>query len=213
MRGRDIFAFGAILYQMVTGRPAFKEQTLALLIAAVQTVDPEPASKAQPMVPAALDHVIRRCLHKDPRQRLQTAWDLLAQLAVDRGRRIAGWRLGPLLVGAPRQRQDRAVWAALAVASLVAVGLTPPPSPRSAPRRNREMVRFTVSNMGAVRAVPISISPNGRWITAAKGRAEPRRRRSAAESGRAAGALEDSSSPNRSGRRTAVSSHFFRMGS
>ena len=76
----DIFSFGAMLYEMVTGGPAFQEKTLALLIAAVQSVDPEPVAKAQPMAPPALDHVIRRCLSKDPRQRLQTAWDLMMQL-------------------------------------------------------------------------------------------------------------------------------------
>jgi serine/threonine protein kinase len=44
----DFFAFGAILYEMVTGRRAFDEKTQALLIAAVQSVDPEPVSKVQP---------------------------------------------------------------------------------------------------------------------------------------------------------------------
>ena len=76
----DIFAFGAILYEMATGRPAFHEKTLALLIAAVQTVDPEPVSKAQPLAPPALDYLVKRCLNKDPRQRLQTALDLTSEL-------------------------------------------------------------------------------------------------------------------------------------
>ena len=76
----DIFAFGAILYQMVTGRPAFQEKTQALLIAAIQTVDPEPVSKSQPGTPPALDYVVTRCLAKDPRQRFQTAFDVLMEL-------------------------------------------------------------------------------------------------------------------------------------
>ena len=62
----DIFAFGAILYEMVTGRPAFEEKTLALLIAAVQSVDPEPVSKAQPMVPPALDHLVQAVSEQGP---------------------------------------------------------------------------------------------------------------------------------------------------
>jgi eukaryotic-like serine/threonine-protein kinase len=164
----DIFACGAILYEMVTGRPAFQEQTLALLIAAVQTVDPEPATKIQPMLPAALEHVIRRCLHKEPKQRLQTAWDLLTQLQwVAEGGSQAGV---PVPIGARRQRQDRAVYAGLAIASLAALGLTPtvlsrfsaaPPEPRSA--------RFVVTSVGAVPGVPITISPDGRWIVGSKG--------------------------------------------
>ncbi|HVH29242.1 MAG TPA: protein kinase [Vicinamibacterales bacterium] len=163
----DIFAFGAILYEMVTGRPAFQEQTLALLIAAVQTVDPEPASKVEPMVPAALDHVIRRCLQKDPKQRLQTAWDLLVQLQwVAEG----GTQVGlPVPVAARRQRQDRAVYAGLAVASVMALGLTPTVLSRFGARPEPRSARFVVTSVGAVPGVPITISPDGRWIVGSKG--------------------------------------------
>jgi Tol biopolymer transport system component len=163
----DIFACGAILYEMVTGRPAFHEQTLALLIAAVQTVDPEPASKVQPMVPAALDHVIRRCLHKEPKQRLQTAWDLLTQLQwVAEG----GSQVGvPVPIAARRQRQDRAVLVSLAVASVVALGLTPAVISRFSAAPPPREARFVVTSVGAVPGVPITISPDGRWIVGSKG--------------------------------------------
>jgi Tol biopolymer transport system component len=163
----DIFAFGAILYEMVAGRPAFEEKTQALLIAALQSVDPEPASKAQPMVPPALDHLIRRCLSKDPRQRLQTAWDLLLQLQwIAEG----GSQVGvPASVAAARGRKrEWTIWGCVAAASLLALGLAPSAmsSLRAAPQP--ELVRFTVSNMGAGQ-VPLSISPNGRWITNSRG--------------------------------------------
>jgi Tol biopolymer transport system component len=163
----DIFAVGTVLYEMVTGRPAFKEQTLALLIAAVQTVDPEPASKVQPMVPAALDHVIRRCLHKDPRQRLQTAWDLLTQLqwVAEGGSQVRV----PVPVAARKQREDRAVWAALAVASILALALAPSVLSRFATAPAPRAARFVVNSVGAVPGVPITISPDGRWIVGSKG--------------------------------------------
>ena len=162
----DIFAFGTILYEMVTGRPAFQEKTLALLIAAVQSVDPEPVSKAQPMAPPALDHVVRRCLSKEPRQRLQTAWDLMTQLQwIAEG----GSQVGvPAPLVARRQRQDWAVWAGVAAASLIAVGLTPAAVSSFRASPEPELVRFTVSNMGAGQ-VPLSMSPNGRWITNSRG--------------------------------------------
>ena len=76
----DIFAFGAVLYEMLTGRPAFEGKTPAMLLAAMQTVDPEPVSKLQPETPPALDYVVKRCLAKDPKQRFQTARDLMRHL-------------------------------------------------------------------------------------------------------------------------------------
>ena len=162
----DIFSFGAILYEMVAGRPAFQEKTQALLIAAVQTVEPEPVSKAQPMAPAALDHVIKRCLCKDPRQRLQTAWDLLLQLQwIAEG----GSQVGAPVAIVPRpHKRDRAMWGGVAAASLLAVGLAPSAVSSFRATPDPETVRFTVSNMGAGQ-VPLSMSPNGRWITNSRG--------------------------------------------
>jgi len=162
----DIFSFGTILYEMVAGRPAFQEKTHALLIAALQTVDPEPVSKVQPMVPPALDHLLRRCLNKDPRQRLQTAWDLLLQLQwIAEG----GSQVGVSApVAARARKRDWAVWGGAAAASLVAVALAPSAVSSFRAEPEREMIRFTVSNMGAGQ-VPLSISPNGRWITNSRG--------------------------------------------
>ena len=162
----DVFAVGAILYEMVTGKPAFEGKTQALLIAAITTVDPEPVSKAQPMAPPALDYVVKRCLTKDPRQRLQTAWDLMGQLEwIAEG----GTQVGlPAPVAAHRKKQDRMLWTAVSAASLLALGLAVAAfsSFRAAPEP--EQVRFVVSNMGAG-PVPLSISPNGRWITNSRG--------------------------------------------
>jgi len=68
----DIFAFGAVLYEMVTGRKAFQGKSQAHLIAAIVSVQPDPVSTVQPGVPPALDFLVRRCLEKDPEHRLQT---------------------------------------------------------------------------------------------------------------------------------------------
>src|SRR5262249_21553766 len=61
----DIFAFGAMLYEMVTGRKAFEGKSQASLIAAIMHIDPPGVSALQPMVSPALDRVVRRCLAKD----------------------------------------------------------------------------------------------------------------------------------------------------
>src|SRR6185295_13114772 len=72
----DIFAFGALVYEMVTGRKAFAGKTQASLIAAIMSADPPPITTLQPVAPTALDRVIRKCLAKDPDDRWQSAKDL-----------------------------------------------------------------------------------------------------------------------------------------
>jgi Tol biopolymer transport system component len=76
----DIFAFSAVVYEMVTGKKAFEGKTQASLIAAILEREPPPVSSLQPLVPRTLDRVIRRGLSKDPDQRWQSAIDLAIQL-------------------------------------------------------------------------------------------------------------------------------------
>ena len=82
----DIFAFGAVLYEMLTGRKAFDGKSQASLIAAIMNVDPPPLSTLLPITPRALDRLVQRCLAKDPDDRWQTAHDLLVQLRWIAGR-------------------------------------------------------------------------------------------------------------------------------
>jgi len=76
----DIFALGAVLYEMATGKRAFEGKTTASVIAAVLERDPAPISVTQPMSPPALDHVVKTCLAKDPDERFQTVHDVKLQL-------------------------------------------------------------------------------------------------------------------------------------
>ncbi len=59
----DIFAFGAVVYEMATGKKAFEGKSQASLIAAIMGQDPRPMSELQPMTPQLLDWVVKRCLH------------------------------------------------------------------------------------------------------------------------------------------------------
>ena len=77
----DIFSFGALLYEMATGHRAFEGKTRTSLIAAIVTSQPPPISSVAPMSPPALDHVVRKCLEKDPDDRWQSAHDISAELS------------------------------------------------------------------------------------------------------------------------------------
>ena len=76
----DIFALGAVLYEMVTGKRAFQGQSQISVMSAILEKDPEPISALRPLTPPALDHVIKRALAKDPDKRWQSASDLAMEL-------------------------------------------------------------------------------------------------------------------------------------
>jgi serine/threonine protein kinase/Tol biopolymer transport system component len=76
----DIFAFGAVLYEMLTGRKAFAGRSQVSVMAAILDQDPPPITMLQPATPAALDRIVRKCLEKDPEARWQNARDLQSEL-------------------------------------------------------------------------------------------------------------------------------------
>src|SRR5713101_1080301 len=112
----DIFAFGAVLYEMLTGKKAFEGKSQASLIAAILECDPPSISTLQPMTPPALDRVVKKCLAKAPEERWQAASDLTDELEwiVEGG---AAATPAPM---AARTLQNRFAWAAAAVALLAA---------------------------------------------------------------------------------------------
>ena len=76
----DLFAFGAVLYEVLTGRKAFEGKSQASVIAAIMHMDPTPLSTLQPILPVALERAVHTCLAKDPEDRWQSARDLLREL-------------------------------------------------------------------------------------------------------------------------------------
>ena len=112
----DIWAFGCVLYEMLTGRPAFEGRSQASLIASILERQPPALSELVPMTPPALDRLVRTCLQKDPEDRFHTAHDLRLQLQWIRD---GGSAVGlPAPVASRRRRHDR--FAAGAVALLLA---------------------------------------------------------------------------------------------
>ena len=76
----DIFAFGAVLYEMLTGKRAFEGKSQISVASAILEKDPAPVSQVQPAISRALEHVIGRALNKDPEKRWQSAADLREEL-------------------------------------------------------------------------------------------------------------------------------------
>jgi serine/threonine-protein kinase len=88
----DIFAFGCVLFEMLTGRKAFEGKTRASLIGAILKDEPPPVSQVQPLAPAALNRIVATCLAKEPDDRWQSARDLMRELkwAADGSLSLAG---------------------------------------------------------------------------------------------------------------------------
>jgi serine/threonine-protein kinase len=162
----DIFAFGALLYEMVTGAKAFSGKNQFTVIGAILDHEPAPVSQSAATVPAALDRVIRKCLAKDPDSRWQTARDLASEL--EWIAETASQPTAQTAAVAPNGRRRRAaiiaasVIAGAAVAGTVAWALTRPmPAPAPSP------VRFTVAATGSMPLAAgspfrdIAISPDG----------------------------------------------------
>ncbi len=159
----DIFAFGAVLYEMLTGKKAFEGKSQASLIGAIMHAEPEPLSKLQPLTPPMLDRVVTACLAKDPDDRWQTAADLKRELkwtsenALQVG--VASHRQAPL-------RRPMFVAVALALAASVVAGIVvwtmarpelAPPQPAHFPLATPPGVTLfhSFENPG------VAISPNG----------------------------------------------------
>jgi eukaryotic-like serine/threonine-protein kinase len=76
----DIFAFGAVLYEMVAGKRPFAGKSQISLASSILESDPQPLNSLQPQTPAALEHVIKTCLQKNPGERYLAAHDIKLEL-------------------------------------------------------------------------------------------------------------------------------------
>ena len=113
----DVFALGAVLYEMASGRRAFAGETAVSTITAILTSDPQPISTIQPMIPPALDRLVHICLAKAPEDRFQSVHDLKLQLSwLAEGGSQAGV---PAIVAGRRKRREWLGWAAAALLLLV----------------------------------------------------------------------------------------------
>jgi Tol biopolymer transport system component len=121
----DIFSLGSVLYEMLTGRPAFDAYSAVETMHAVLNTEPEPLASLVPNVPPALDVIVAHCLEKNPRDRFQSARDLAFQLRVlpelQSTANVTGSRI-PLPMSAKRRPSAAAIAAAAVVLAAAAGG-------------------------------------------------------------------------------------------
>ena len=153
----DVFAFGAVFFEMLTGRRAFAAASAARTMTAILEGEPSSVSSLRPEVPPALDRLVKKCLAKDPDARWQTARDLADELAWIRQ---AGAMSEARAAVSPRSSLRTAIIAALALLFLAALAtaalslLKSPPAPPTFTRLTFQ--RGTISSA--------RFSPDGRTI-------------------------------------------------
>ena len=167
----DIFAFGAVLHEMATGRKAFEGDSTASLIAAILSFHPPPVSTLQPVTGRtygpALDRVVRKCLAKNPDDRWQTARDLASELEWIAE---AGALPGPekaaadaKAVPARRRIRERLAWPVATAAIMVALFLAVAYFRRALPETRP--IRFFISPPEKTTlAGSIAVSPDGKQL-------------------------------------------------
>jgi len=161
----DIFALGAVLYEMATGRRAFEGKSRASLIASILSTQPPPIAQLRPMTPPALDRVVQACLAKDPDDRWQTAHDVMLELRfIAESSSAAGV---PVPVARRRAWRERSAWiiAAAAVVAAVVIGVTA--MKRTPP--GGDLVQFAIDTPTNLELFPfdtkgMAISPDGTMI-------------------------------------------------
>ena len=164
----DLFAFGAVVYEMVTGKKAFEGASQASLAGAIMNSQPQSMSALEAMTPPAFDYLVRTALAKDPDDRWQTAHDLMGQIKwiVEGGTQVGI----PAPVAVQRRKKQRLAWSLVALLALSVVGLgvlslallnvEPPSTTRLSVTLPEE---FSVSIPGNPKR-SLAISPDGKRV-------------------------------------------------
>ena len=117
----DIFSLGAVLYEMLSGKRAFKRNTGAETIAAILTQEPPELTESGRNVSPALDHVVRHCLEKEPANRFGTANDVAFALSEASGSTTVTSGAQPAPPAPPAPHGRRRLWIAAATIAVLAV--------------------------------------------------------------------------------------------
>jgi serine/threonine protein kinase len=159
----DLFAFGSVLYEMLTGSRAFRGDTAVDVMHRILNQEPQELSALRPDLPPALVRIVNRCLEKDPARRFQSADDLGFALEMLEG--SSSTRAGAVAAAPRRSRWP--VYAALAGVALAALAAWAPwksSVPRDAALAASSWVEVTPPPRGFSHFPSPSISPDGRQV-------------------------------------------------
>jgi Tol biopolymer transport system component len=157
----DIFALGAVLYEMATGRRAFEGRSRASLIAAILSSEPPPISTIQRMAPPALDRLVKTCLAKEPDERWQSAHDVAAELRwIAEGGSSVGT---PAVVAGKRRSRERIAWGVAAALAVAAAALAIRSATRPMPRERVVRFKMLLDGQELPRSTArcLALSPDG----------------------------------------------------
>ncbi|HET7711410.1 MAG TPA: protein kinase [Thermoanaerobaculia bacterium] len=158
----DIFALGALLYEMATGRRAFEGKTKTSLIAQIVSADPKPLRDIAPLTPPAFEHVVAKCLSKDPDDRWQSAHDIAEEL---RWIGEAGSQAGAVPLPKRRPRRELVAWSLVFILAALLGGAAWRFLPTL--RKPAQVVRLSVPApyiIGLFGMTSVAVSPDGQTI-------------------------------------------------
>ena len=162
----DIYALGAVLYEMATGRKAFAGKSQASLISAIMSSEPPALSTVQAMAPLALEHVVKTCLAKDPDARWQAAHDVLVQLKWIDGASATAEFAAP--AAAPFRKRAWPGWIVAACLFVALIAVCAMAYLRPAPESRVVQFEVTLHDKYADLFLPV-VSPDGQYVAFASG--------------------------------------------
>lgn len=161
----DIFAFGAVLYEMATGKRAFQGKSQISVASAILEKDPEPISTTKPLTPATLDYLVATCLAKDREERLQSAHDVRLQL---KGISLSSSSAAAITATRPSRRRRVGMLLASVALLLAGAGITylMHPGGSSAPsvRSYIPPPPGTTFTLSGLEIGPVAVSPDGKTL-------------------------------------------------
>jgi tRNA A-37 threonylcarbamoyl transferase component Bud32/Tol biopolymer transport system component len=151
----DIFSFGAILYEMISGKRAFHRETAADTMSAILKEDPADLSATNRNVSPALERIVQHCLEKNPEQRFHSASDIAFDLEHLTGVSSTGAKVTAVASAPPRSKLLLPIAGALAIALvMLALGWWLGRGSGRAPQAEYKQITFRTGSMGNARFTP-----------------------------------------------------------